>query len=324
MKACYAKYGFGAATGFTLNREEKGNVDYKYQIEAATAGYGQGITTTAIQHLQALSIISNDGEMIKPYIVDKIMDTDTGKVIFKGERQSLGTVVSSETTDKMKSLMASVINGDSSNSTGYSYYMDGYSLIGKTGTAQIFDYSIGKYMTGSSDNIYSFSGMFPGDDPEIIIYAAIKRPKDTVNYVAPMVKEVEMNITKYLNIQDSSQNREEYKVDSFYNRNVNDIKNKLESNNIRVLVIGNGDKVTRQYPSINSIIYEGDLVVLRTNSFDNKMIDLTGYSRKEVINICNLLGISYELEGAGYVYEQSIAVGESITDKVIIKLKNKY
>ena len=47
--------------------------------------------------------------------------------------------------------MASVINGDNTNSTGYAYRMDGYSLIGKTGTAQIFDYTKGKYMSGSSD-----------------------------------------------------------------------------------------------------------------------------------------------------------------------------
>lgn len=324
LRNCYEDYGFGSTTGFTLNREEKGSIDYKYQIEAATAGYGQGITTTAIQHLRGLSIIANDGEMIKPYIIDKIVDTDTGKTIFNGKRESLGKVVDSETTLKMKELMASVINGDNTNSTGYAYYMDDYSLIGKTGTAQIFDYSSGKYMSGASDYIYSFSGMFPEEEPEIIIYAAIKRPKDTVNYVAPMIKEVEQNITKYLNIQDSSKEKEEYKIESFYNRNIGAIKQELENKNIRVLVIGNGEKIIGQYPNINNIIYEDDLVILKTNGFDNKMIDLTGYSRKEVINILNLMDVSYELEGNGYVYEQSIISGEDISDKIIIKLKDRY
>ena len=324
LRTCYEDYGFGSKTGFTLNREESGTIDYKYQIEAATAGYGQGITTTAIQHIQALSIIANDGEMIKPYIVDKIVDTDTGKTVFEGKRESLGQVVSSETTDKMKELMASVINGDNTNSTGYAYYMDGYSLIGKTGTAQIYDYTKGMYMAGASDYIYSFSGMFPEEDPEVIIYAAIKRPKDTVNYVAPMVKEVEQNITKYLNIQDSSKDKDEYIVESFYNKNISSVRSELESNNIKVLILGDGNKVIDQYPSIGSVIYEEDLVILKTDSFDNKMIDLSGYSRKEVVNILNLLDISYELEGSGYVYEQSILPGEDITDKIIVKLKNKY
>ena len=324
LKFCYEKYGFGNTTGFTLNREEKGSIDYKYQIEAATAGYGQGITTTAIQHIQALSILSNNGEMIKPYIVDKIVDTDTGKVVFKGERQSLGKVVSTDTTEKMKELMASVINGDETNSTGYAYYMDGYSLIGKTGTAQIFDYTKGKYMTGASDYVYSFSGMFPHEEPKVIIYTAIKRPKDTVNYIAPMVKEVEKNITKYLNIEESNKEKEEYLVESFYNKNAVIVKEELNNRNIRVLVLGTGEKVIEQYPNIGSVIYEDDLVILKTNEFDNKMIDLTNYSKKEVINILDLLNVSYEIEGNGYVYEQNILVGEDINDKIIIKLRNKY
>lgn len=324
LKSCYAKYGFGTVTGFTLSREEAGNIEYKYQIEAATAGYGQGITTTALQHLQALTIISNDGEMLKPYIVDKIVDTDTGNIVFKGEKESLGKVVSVETTDKMKELMASVINGDETNSTGYSYYMDGYSLIGKTGTAQIYDYTKGSYMTGASDYIYSFSGMFPSDDPEIIIYAAIKIPKDTTNYVAPMVKEVEKNITKYLNIESGSKEKDKYIVQSYYNRNIDTVKKELEDKNIRVLVLGDGNKITGQYPSINSVIYEDDLVILKTSNFDNKMIDFMGYSKKEVINILELLNIEYELEGTGYVYEQNIIAGEDITEKIILKLRDRY
>ena len=324
LRVCYQKYGFGAKTGFTMNREEAGSIDYRYQIEAATAGYGQGITTTPIQHLQALTIISNNGVMLKPYIVDKIVDTDTGKTIYTGKTKKVGTVVSGETVNKMKELMASVINGDSSNSTGYSYYMDGYSLIGKTGTAQIYDYTKGRYMTGTSDYIYSFSGMFPGDNPEIILYAAVKIPKDTSNYVAPMIKEVEKNITKYLNIENSNKDKESYVMESFYNRNVSDALNYLNSKGIRGIVIGDGDKVTYQYPNIGSIIYEDDLVILKSNGSSNKMVDLTGYSYKEADNILRVMGVSYVLNGTGYVYEQSIPAGELVGDTVNVNLKDKY
>lgn len=324
LKACYLKYGFGSKTGFTMNREEAGSIDYTYQIEAATAGYGQGITTTPIQHLQALTIISNNGTMLKPYIIDKIVDTDTGKTIYKGKSKKVGTVVSSTTVTKMKELMASVINGDNTNSTGYLYHMDGYSLIGKTGTAQIYDYTKGRYMSGESDYIYSFSGMFPGDNPEIILYAAIKRPKDTTNYVAPMIKEVEKNITKYLNIEKSNKDKEKYVMESFYNMDIGTSKGYLEGKNIRVLVLGDGNKVTSQYPSTNSTIYEDDLVILKTNGNTKKMIDLTGYSYKEANNILKMMDISFILEGNGYVYEQSVPVGEDITDTVTVKLKDKY
>lgn len=324
LKACYEKYGFGSKTDFTLRREEPGSIKFNYQIEAATAGYGQGITTTPLQHLKGLTAIANDGMMLKPYVVDKVVDSTTGKVLEEGKRTEVTKIVSTSTVDKMKELMRSVINGDNTNSTGYAYYMDGYDLIGKTGTAQIFDYKNGRYLSGSSDYIYSFSGMFPGDDPEIILYAAIKKPKDTVNYIAPMIKEVEQNITKYLDIEDKKEEDNSYKVVSFYNKNVTSIKKELEDKNIKVLVIGNGNKIVGQYPNINSTIYEGDLVILKTDNFDNKMLNLNGYSYKEVINILKLMNVKYTLEGNGYVYEQSIGEGENITDTLTIKLKDKY
>ena len=139
-----------------------------------------------------------------------------------------------------------------------------------------------------------------------------------------MVKEVEKNITKYLNIEDSSNDKMEYKVESFYNRSTNDIKKYLENMNIEVLLIGNGNKIVDQYPSMNTTIYEDDLVILKTNDFDNKMIDLTGYSHKEVVNILKFMNVSYLIEGTGYVYEQSILPNVNIDDKITVKLKEKY
>ena len=324
LRSCYEKYGFGEKTGFTLAREDAGHIDFKYQVEVATAGYGQGITTTPLQHLKALSIIANNGDMVTPYVVDRIVEPDTGKVLYKGKTTKEEDIVKKETTDKMKSLMASVINGDKENSTGYSYHMDGYSLIGKTGTAQIFDYSRGKYMTGESDYIYSFSGMFPEENPEIIVYAAVKRPKDTTNYIAPMIKEVEQNITKYLNIEDSIKVKESYNVSSYINKDIEVVKNKLESNGIRVITLGSTGEISSQYPSKGSTIYEGDLVILKSNSYDKTMPNLIGYSYKEASNILKMMDINYHLNGTGYVYEQSIEEGTIIEDTVEINLRGKW
>jgi len=324
LRKCYEKYGFGKKTGFTLEREEEGSIDYKYQIEAATAGYGQGITTTPIQHIQALTAIANNGTMVKPYIVEKIVDTDTNKTVFEGKREEVETIASTETIEKIKELMGNVINGDNTNSTGYAYYIDGYSLIGKTGTAQIFDYTKGKYMQGVSDYIYSFSGLFPEDDPEIIVYAAIKIPKDTKNYIAPMVKEVEQNITKYLNIEEDTKEKSQYTVESYYNKNTSTIKKELENKNIKVLIIGEGTEIIEQYPKKGNIIYEDDLVILKTNKYDKKMINLVGYSYKETVNILKLIGAEYNFEGSGYVYEQNIPEGQIIEGPLTIKLKDKF
>ena len=324
LKSCFSKYGFGNITNFTLKREVKGNTNYTYQIEAATAGYGQGVTTTPIQNMQALTIFANDGVMLKPYVVSKIVDTQTGKSVYDGKREEIGKVVSSDTVTKMKSLMASVVNGDNTNCTGYAYHMDGYSLIGKTGTAEIFNNKTGKYMTGASDYIYSFAGLFPEENPEIILYAAIKKPQEAINYVAPMIKEVEKNITKYLNIADTTRIKNEYEIESYANKNVSTIKSLLESKGLNVLVLGSGNKITNQYPSKGNLVNEDDLIVLKSDKLDNKMIDLSGYSYKEAINILELMGIKYEIEGSGYVYEQSIAAGEEVNDTLNLKLKSIY
>ena len=73
---CFTKYGFGSLTGIELSREQPGKLNFIYPIEVYTAGFGQGITTTPIQHLQALTMIANNGDMLKPHIVSKIVNNN--------------------------------------------------------------------------------------------------------------------------------------------------------------------------------------------------------------------------------------------------------
>ena len=325
LKACYQQYGFGTITNFTMEREAKGSIDFNYQIEVATAGYGQGITTTPIQHIQALTAIANDGVMLKPYIVSKIVDSNNGEVKFESKTTEVRKIASSDTINKIKELMASVVNPNSETSTGYAYYMEDYELIGKTGTAQIFDYEKGEYLQGESDYIYSFSGLYPKDDPELIIYTAIKKPKDSTNYLAPKVKEVIVNISKYLNIEDNDVINTDYKISSYINKTTESVKDTLKDSNLNLIVIGDGDKIVSQYPSSNTTLTKGDNLILLTNHKNNIMPNLINLSYKEAKQILDFMGINYKLEGTGYVYEQSIAEGIEITsDEVIIKLKEKY
>ena len=310
LKSCYEEYGFGKKTGFTMEREYSGSIEFKYDIEAATAGYGQLITTTPIQHIQALTILTNDGDMLKPYIVDKIVDNDTDKVVYKANTKKEEDIVSVTTVNKMKELMRSVVNPDSSIATGYAYYMEDYDLIGKTGTAQIFDYESGKYMTGSSDYIYSFSGIYPGDNPEIIIYTALKKPKDTNNYLAKAVKEVVVNTSKYLNIEKVENIDDVFKIENYLNKSVTDVTEELTDKNIKYISLGNGKKIINQYPGKGIKIYNNDIVILLTNGSDKTIPEIKGMSFKEVTTILKFLNLKYEYEGYGYldsyVYENDI------------------
>ena len=326
LSACYSNYGFGKTTSFTLKRESKGSIDFNYQIEVATAGYGQGITTTPIQHIQALTAIANNGVMLKPYIVSKIVDSNTGDINFEGKRTEIKQIASEETINKIKELMASVVTPNSETSTGYAYYMEDYNIIGKTGTAQIFDYEKGEYLKGESDYIYSFSGLYPGDDPEIIIYTAVKKPKDSNNYIAPAVKEVIQNISNYLNIKEGKVINTSYKIESYINKDTTSVVDNLKDTGINLIVIGDGNKIVSQYPNSNTDLTKGDNLILLTNNYDKKMLNLIGLSSKEVKIILDYMDINYTIEGNGYVYEQSVPEGTVLNpdDVITIKLKEKY
>lgn len=311
LSNCLSKFGFGKKTGVELSNELAGDIGFKYDIEVGTAGFGQGISTTPVQQLQALSIIANDGVMVKPHIIKKIVNTKTKEETITKVQKS-GKLVSTNTVNKMKDLMESVI--DPNSPTGSRYYLEGYGLIGKTGTAQI--YQNGKYLTGENDYIVSIALMYPKDDPEIIIYAAAKRPAHSANRAFPdATRELVQNIAKYRNMFDANNGKENTStviVENYISNSVENTKKMLEDKNINVVVIGSGDTIIKQYPSKGSKILEGDRVFLLTNSSEYNMLNLKGYSRIDVIEYSKLVGINPKFDGYGYVISQSIEEGTVI------------
>ena len=321
LSNCYKSYGFGKTVGFTSVGEASGSIKFSYDIEAATASFGQGITVTPVQMIQALTAVSNDGEMLKPYIVSKIVDPNNNKVTYEGTREVVDRVISSETSNKIKELMASVISENKEVATGYAYYMEDYPMLGKTGTAQIFDAKTNSYMSGESDYIYSFAGMYPSDDPKLIIYAGLKRPQDTYNYLADAVKSVVVNTSKYLNIDNSATEYSSYKLDYYVNQESSSVSTNLKSSGLKTLVLGTGSKIINQYPSKGTIMYPNSIVVLLTDKYDKEMPDLVGLSYKDAMNILKLMGVKYSLKGNGYVTSQNISVGEKVLDDVTVELQ---
>lgn len=322
LKDCFQKYGFGTSTGIDLSRELTGNLGFKYPVEVANAAFGQGITTTAIQHLKALSMIANDGQELTPHIVEKIVDPNTGKTTYKRKVEKSAKLVKQSTIDKIKDLMDNVVNSDDPQATGKRYHIDGFNVIGKTGTSQIYDEKSGGYLKGSNDYIYSFAGMYPKDDPEIIIYAAIKQPNiGSSSTLSTSINSLMQNIAKYKNMfEETSQNNSSVtslKLDSYINKEVADVKKIMEENHINVTVIGNGDKVINQYPNKGETVLSYDRVFLITNGDQGKMPDLLGYSRSDAIYLMKTLGYNYELEGYGYVTAQSIKAGELVGDNTV-------
>ena len=101
----------------------------------------------------------------------------------------------------MKELMYNTVSNHDAGTTGTAYYIEGFDVIGKTGTAQIYDEKTGNYAEGKNNYIFSFSGMFPKDDPEVIIYAAIKKPQwGEAHGMSSATVELMKRIAKYRNI----------------------------------------------------------------------------------------------------------------------------
>ena len=220
----------------------------------------------------------------------------------------------------MKDLMEQVVLSG----TGSSYNMPGYNLIAKTGTAQISSTNGTGYLKGANDVIRGFAGMFPKDDPEIIIYANLKRPNpNTPNALVSVIKELVVNISKYYNIYDETVVNEQeikYELTTYINKSIDKVKSDLEKNGIKPIVIGDGDRITDQYPNSNITITSGNKVFLKTNGVKYVLEDMTGWSKKDVLTYLKLLGLNYNIEGTGYLVSQSIASGNEVNSETIIDL----
>ena len=322
LREYFKKLGFGRKTGITLPNEETGSLNFKYETEIYNAGFGQGITTTPIQNVKAMTSLTNDGMLLEPYVVSKIVDPDTGEVILENERTEIERVASTETVQKMIQLMDDCVNGIGN--TGSGFRIPSGELIGKTGTAQIAAENGGGYLSGQEDIISSFAGIYPKSEPKLIIYASVKRPSGgSQKPLSNAIKEIVNNASKYYGNDDSTSPTvevTEYELPSFLNQKVETTKTTLTSAGIKYQILGTGDKVVKQYPEKEDTITNQDTVYLITNDSNIKIPNVVGLSSKVASSLLNMLGIQVKLDGVGYVTAQSIAEGTAITDGLEITL----
>ncbi|MDD5606424.1 MAG: penicillin-binding protein 2 [Candidatus Pacebacteria bacterium] len=189
------KFGFFELTGIDLHGEIfSQNLEFKkgYEVNFATASYGQGINITLIQALRAFTALANDGRMVKPYIVDKINQNKTEPVFSS-------PVISSQTASQTTAMMVSVIeNGFSKKAK-----IPGYYLAGKTGTSQVPYSSLGIDKRGYSNKTWqTFIGFGPAFDPEFMILVKLDNPAtNTAEYSAmPVFRDMAKYLIDYLKI----------------------------------------------------------------------------------------------------------------------------
>ncbi|HEX3095915.1 MAG TPA: penicillin-binding protein 2, partial [Patescibacteria group bacterium] len=194
------RFGFGKKTGFELSETKgdisglKGDIAVNYD----TASFGQGISVTPLQMVQAYSAIANGGKMMKPYVVGARIETN-GKVD-ETKPEEVGQPITVQTASTLSAMLVNVVE----NGHGKKAKVAGYYVAGKTGTAQV-PRADGKGYE-DNNNIGSFAGFAPVEDPRFVMLVRINHPR-TVTFAettaAPAFGTMAQFLLQYYNVAPS-------------------------------------------------------------------------------------------------------------------------
>ena len=192
------KFGFGKATGLDFYSEPIGKVSSFLgwaESELVTRSFGQGLSVTPVQMITAFAAIANDGVLMKPLLINKLTNFDGSKQNL--EPEAVSRVVSKKTANTLTAMLTSVID----NGQGTAGQIPGYSVAGKTGTAQT--YLKGKPLEGPGTTFATFVGFLPASNPEVVILTKIDKPRTSQwasSTALPLFKKVAEYLVGYLSI----------------------------------------------------------------------------------------------------------------------------
>lgn len=279
--------------------------------QLAAASFGQTFNITPLQLIRAVSAIANDGWLMQPYVVQKVLDSD-GTVVKETEPTAIRQVVSEQTSNTVCEILEQVVCGEGG--TGKNAYVAGYRVAGKTGTSEkVAQDAAG----GDKEYIVSFIGFAPADDPQVAVLVLLDTPSNASGvYVsggqmaAPVVGGILADVLPYLGVEARYSEEELEKMDQTVpdvsGMTVSEATAVLEQKGLAVRVSGEGDTVEGQLPAAESIVASGSEVVLYT---DTKSVSLVEY-------VPDLRGMRYEeakaclAESGLYLHSKDWAIAE--------------
>lgn len=261
-------FGFGTKTNIDLSGESEGIIfplEKVGELELVTTAFGQGVSVTPIQQVAAVSSIVNGGSLYQPYVVKGILEPETNNIIQEYSPVFVRTTISSDTSEKMRRALESVV----ALGGGKKAYIDGYRVGGKTGTAQKVEN--GKYLVGNY--IMSFMSVVPSNNPQAVLYIALDNPKNTAllsSYTTtPIARRILLDIIDALGIQKQEGQIEKdytwedkiyYEVPNVEGLDVGDAKKLLTNWNIEYA--GSGNKVISQSPTAGERLAQDETIIL--------------------------------------------------------------
>lgn len=198
FKKYVERFGFGKPVNFELSGQSPGNLNnlkQKGDVFFATASFGQGITTTPIQLVQAYNALANGGRMVAPHIISKVVHPDGSEAVTEPDK---GTqILEPKTASTLSAMLVDVVENGHGKRAG----VKGYYIAGKTGTAQVSFTNKAGY--DPNRNIGSFAGYGPVDNPRFVMLVRIDNPRD-VKFAeataAPTFGEIASFLLNYLQV----------------------------------------------------------------------------------------------------------------------------
>ena len=259
------KFGLLDITGVDLPGEAKGIFLAENKagpVELATISFGQRFEITPLNLVTAVSSIANGGELIKPRIVKQIIDSQT-KEVRDIPVENKGRVISKETSEKVLSMMESVV----SEGTGKNAKVAGYRIGGKTGTSED-GVNTNKYVT-------SFLGVAPIEDPQVVMLITLYNPTGEGGHqgggvAAPVGGQIFSEILPYLEVnqgnQDEIEDIEQVITPDVIGKNISEAEKIMKENGLE-LVVNSSEEInkeeyiiTNQTPQSGITIYKGNKV----------------------------------------------------------------
>ncbi|SDI66302.1 penicillin-binding protein [Natribacillus halophilus] len=315
--AALERFGFGEATGIELPREAEGVITDS-ELDAIYTGFGQASAVTPIQQIQAATAIANNGRMMSPYIVEEMVNPNVAETYYESEPEIAGEPISEDTAEEVREQLQEAVYGE--NATGGAFQVDGIDIAGKTGTAQIP--SENGYLSGENQNIYSFLGMAPADDPEVVMYVAVDRPNLPADEagtqpVSTIFNTVMQQSMQYFRMQPeeslSSEERESLDAEGIELEDASGMRTDnasemIAEQNLEPFILGEGRRIEQQYPFAGEQVIAGENIFLVSDD-TWEMPDMTGWSARDVVKFSTATGMHVEHEGTGYVTDQSMEPG---------------
>ena len=259
------QFGFREKTNIDLPGEAVGIMHQLKNIgpvELATLSFGQSFQITPMQLLRGASASINGGYLVTPHIGDHIID-DMGNIIEQFDYPLGRQVISTDTSNRMKDILQSVVEVG----TGNKSYIPGYRIGGKTATSEKLPRRSGKY-------IASFLAFAPAENPSVVGIVIVDEPQGAYYggaVTGPVMKEVFENVLPYLGIEPiynenevKMQEVEKTIVADFTGMTVEEATKYARENKLQIQIEGDGEKINNQFPSPKEEINYGNIILLYT------------------------------------------------------------